>query len=619
MTLPRLREALTAVCLLQLSVTVDAQAPASASVGGPSQSVSTAAGLSLQTEPAWSPDGTRLLTVAAHDARVDLWVTDLDTGAVTRLTDDDAVESGPDWSPDGRCIAYVSTRSATTAINVKCGEEPPRRLISDASAPRWSPDGKRILCSAQRAGARVLLAVPVDGVAEATPLLPWLATELPYGWLVNWRPDGAHVSVVGFPKTGRLALWIVPLDSKGPLGSPLVDFASAFKDGFGSLTSPTLSAAGDILTVGTTGKGQAHVWRIHLDPRGHSQAGQRESLAEAPADWLTFAVAPRESRIAVAWTSSTTRVWLYPFNVESGAVDVDKGQPVSPANGFSSSPDFSRVGDRLVYSTWLPSAGRQELHVREADGTDRVVVADRDQRYGPRWSPDGTLLAYRWQSAGASEFVVRIMDVQKGTEKDLTSKFPTTRYTPFWWGADGESVLASLAFEAPDQKTAYAIAQMPIGSSDHKAPVIAANNQFQLWQSTVSYDRKWMAFVASPLDNKFCSLMAMPAAGGQWKAITDQLGWDDKPRWSPDGRTIYFLSRRSGEFELWSLPFNAQAGTAAGTPRQLTHLSDPKRHILREVGQLELAISASQLAVPIEELDSRLVVVPVAPAPPGKK
>ncbi len=166
---------------------------------------------------------------------------------------------------------------------------------------------------------------------------------------------------------------------------------------------------------------------------------------------------------------------------------------------------------------------------------------------------------------------------------------------------------------------AYAIAQLPLQSRDHKAKVIAANNKFQLWQSSVSRDGRWIAFVAQPLDNKWSSLMVMPAGGGQWKSITDQLGWDDKPRWSPDGRTLYFLSRRSGEFEIWTLPFNPQAGAAAGTPRQLTHLSDAQHHILRATGSLEFAVSSTQLAVPIEDLASRIAVVPIPPGHPAKE
>ena len=134
------------------------------------------------------------------------------------------------------------------------------------------------------------------------------------------------------------------------------------------------------------------------------------------------------------------------------------------------------------------------------------------------------------------------MDVQTGAERDITSSFPTSEYTPFWT-PDGQAVLASLEYKAADGVNAYAIAQLPLQSSDHKAKVIAANNKFQLWQSSVSRDGRWIAFVAQPLDNMWSSLMVMPAGGGQWKSITDQLGWDDK-RFGQTDAAISFASLR---------------------------------------------------------------------------
>ena len=47
------------------------------------------------------------------------------------------------------------------------------------------------------------------------------------------------------------------------------------------------------------------------------------------------------------------------------------------------------------------------------------------------------------------------------------------------------------------------------------------------------------------------ALYIVPASGGAWTRITNSKNWDDKPRWSPDGRTIYFVSRHGGFNNLW--------------------------------------------------------------------
>jgi len=40
-------------------------------------------------------------------------------------------------------------------------------------------------------------------------------------------------------------------------------------------------------------------------------------------------------------------------------------------------------------------------------------------------------------------------------------------------------------------------------------------------------------------------IYVVPQSGGEWTQITEGKYFDDKPRWSPDGRTLYFLSNRT--------------------------------------------------------------------------
>ncbi len=150
-----------------------------------------------------SPDGKRL-AIAMGNPKSDIWIFDLENGARTRLTFDDATHVMPSWSADGQRIAYMAQSGATSMAGTELharlanggGEDEVLLSIKNVAEPvsltwpQWSPDG-RYLVYMEQAGptGSTVWAMPTSGDKKPQLVIKPLS---PAGKVTFFRisPDG---------------------------------------------------------------------------------------------------------------------------------------------------------------------------------------------------------------------------------------------------------------------------------------------------------------------------------------------------------------------------------------------------------------------------------------------
>ena len=125
-----------------------------------------------------------------------------------------------------------------------------------------------------------------------------------------------------------------------------------------------------------------------------------------------------------------------------------------------------------------------------------------------------------------------------------------------------------------------------------------------------SPDQRWISFIAvNGTDAGVSRVYIMPASGGPWLAITDGSTYDDKPHWSPDGRTLYFVSHRDGILNVWGRRFDTSEGTPVGPIFRVTSFDGPRQMISTQLSQMQIALTTNRLFLPITETQSDLWIL----------
>jgi Tol biopolymer transport system component len=531
----------------------------------------------------------------------DIWVQSIGGGRPVQVTSNTAGDRHPSWSPDGQRLVFESDREGGGLFLVPPlgGEE--RRLTTFGHRPQWSPDGSQVLFSGSALRdvnePQALYLVAREGgtprrvLEEASRSAPRM--------LFGWHPDG-RVSILARPVNRPWTFGTYSLTGAPTVISTIATGTASKLQELGlDLNQFTWAPDGGALYLEGTAGGASNVWRIPVDSNSLSWTGSPERLTTGPGLDGAVAVSRDGHRIAFTTRNEQIRVWSFPLPPLDGKM-LGQPEPVTPSGVNVAFPDISTDGRYLVYRA--DAGPRQQLLVKPVgtEGQGRVLVEGEpgEQLYMPRWSPDGTQVAYFRRSAKSSRMFVR--ELTGGSERPITSV--GVEAWPSDWSRDARAILAGGGEFGAVRLVELQLSDAPTAESHFR--VVAERTDFNLWQGRYSPDGAWVAFAAAPASQAGTNRIYVTKArgGNEWTPVTDEDAFADKPRWSPDGKTLFFVSSRGGPLNVWGRRFDRTAGSPSGPGFQVTDMGRTGPLIFPSVALMELMLSEDHLFLPMSEV-----------------
>jgi Tol biopolymer transport system component len=550
--------------------------------------------------------------------KFDVWVQQVGSGNPVRVTKGPGHNWQPDWSPDGKHIAYRSEEGEGGLYFVpalgSAGLE--RKITPFGYYPHWSPDSSQILFQTVHFESRNrFYLASLDG-SPPREVLKDLAGNETMRMSAAWHPDGKRVSVWSSSRQPAPSFSTAPVAGGAGIKS---EFSPEVSRQIGEVAAGlginqavadfkfSWAPSGKAIYFERTFRGAKNIWRMNVDPRA-LRGVAIERLTTSPGFDTELSLSPDGKKIAFTGESQRVRAWLFPFDATRGKTS-GPGQAVTSPGMDAWRHNLTRDGKKLVFNRLRD--GKWELWETTLGGSEAPIMADDAYaRYLPRWSPDGTRLAYQREKLSTRESQVVEWSSQSHEEEPLTA--PSDRYpVVFDWSPDGKQLLITQWNHDTGRREIW---ELPVAARPHAeatAHRIISDRTHDLSQSHFSLDGRWIVFEA--LENQPSQLEStiyvMAAAGGPWIRITDGKHWDDKPTWSPDGKSIYFVSGRGGFFNVWGMRFDPAKGKPVGDPFRVTSFKSPSLMVPEQIAPVELSVTQDRLVVTVAQVSGSIWVL----------
>jgi serine/threonine protein kinase/Tol biopolymer transport system component len=385
-----------------------------------------------EVDAAISPDGKFMVFLSNRDGPLDVFVSQIGSGAFTNLTKGDfrpaswAMVRETGFSGDGEQVWFMrQSPGPPTWISILMGPTMggiPKLFLDHGSDPTWSPDGMTVAYHGQDPGDPIFIA---DRNAS-NPQRIFVAEPGVHCHFLIWSRDGRFVYFAKGTPTTDMDIWRIPARGGNAeqitshhawvgypawLDARTLIYSATAGDGSGrwlyaidvehriphrvssGIAEQYLSVAVDQVQphrlVATVANPTAGLWTVPI-----TNDIQSESAVTPIQTANTRALSPRYAGGYLAFLSSKGGAdGLWTVDSSGTTVELWKGDN----GGVVAAPAISPDGTRICFS--YRKQGRAALYVINANGTGlRTLAESIEVQSAASWSPDG-----KWVAVAANE------------------------------------------------------------------------------------------------------------------------------------------------------------------------------------------------------------------------
>ena len=335
--------------------------------------------------PSLSPDGKWLIYNSGPTGNQDIVLQSVGGQNAINLTKDSEVDDNQAaFSPDGEQIVFRSERQGGGIFVMGRTGESVRRVTDSGFNPSWSPDAYEIVVSTE--------SIDISPEARATTAELWTVRvtdgttkRILSGDAVQpaWSPHGERIAYWGLPPTGaQRDVYTIPA-AGGPAVKVTDDAALDW--------NPVWSPDGQYLYFSSDRGGSMNLWRMPIDEPSGRVLGPAEAVTTPSRFVGHMSFAANGRQFLYASVESRGGIRKVGFDPVRGSV-VGNSSVVAAGSSALVGPRPSPDGQWLAFSGGTKAS---DIFVSHPDGSEvKQLTTDGARNQDPRWSPDGSRLAF---------------------------------------------------------------------------------------------------------------------------------------------------------------------------------------------------------------------------------